>query len=102
MNCACGIDLGRVTLKTKGLCPSCGRSKWLQACTRHIPKSNAIASGLNKRQSMECVHRTTSCFTRCGVRLVVGGWVVITPAERENWFCEVNAIAIKDREGPIV
>lgn len=65
-------------------------------------KSSAIANGLNKRASLECVHRTTCCFTRCGVRVISGLWQAITPADRENWFGEVNGIQVRTGRGPIV
>jgi hypothetical protein len=115
MICTCGNDLGRVTLKTPGLCLKCGRSKWLQACRAHRPRSQAIADGLNRRFAPVCVHNTTTCITRCGVRMVNGTmvhepvvkmvngqWEPMSQDERETWFKDVNAIQCSSGKGPIV
>lgn len=101
MICLCGADLGKVTMKTTGLCESCGRSKWLQVCHRTMVKGVAIAEGLNRRHDRRCVHNTTACFTRCGVILMGYRWEPIAEVRRQIWFKEVNRIGLKEGRLPI-
>ena len=87
MVCECGEDLGRVTLRTKGLCDACGASKWLQCARSILPKSTAIAAGLTRRKAGSCVHQETQCISRCGVvRQDDGIWQPMTRSRREEWF----------------
>jgi len=85
--CECGANLGRVTLKTKGLCEVCGASKWLQCARAILPKSKAIATGLTARKAGSCVHGESICISRCGVeRQADGTWQPVGRDRRETWF----------------
>ena len=87
--CECGYYLGVVTLHTKGLCPGCGLSIWMQVARSYKPKSEAIAAGLNRRKSSVCIHQHSHCYSRCGVELGPSGWRAIDTKSRDEWFDRV-------------
>lgn len=93
MICYCGHDLGRVTLKTDGLCDHCRRSKWLQLALAILPKSERIAAGLARRGDKCCIHMKTVCYSICGVELRGGYWRAIVPLRRRVWFQNVGVSA---------
>ena len=98
MVCECGEDLGRVTLRTKGLCDACGASKWLQCARSILPKSTAIAAGLTRRKAGSCVHQETQCISQCGVvRQDDGIWQPLTRSRREEWFQNVWRISNEEK-----
>jgi len=113
MLCRCGHDLGEVTDQTRGVCPSCERSIWMQCAMLKRPDSEAIARELNysNAKSCACTDWKTACFGFCGVRLVESDWtdgsgktqrralwVAITPERRLEWFERVMAITENERK----
>lgn len=92
MFCKCGTDLGKVTLKTIGVCDNCGRSKWRQVAEKIIPKSQAIANSLNIRFQRVCLHDRNPCISVCGVAMEVDDWMPITQEYRKDWFERVERL----------
>jgi hypothetical protein len=91
MQCACGADLGRVTMKTPGLCSRCGRSLWMQRARATRPRSAVIASRLDMRGAVLCPHGNSVCRAKCGVeRLSCGGWHPVALERRDAWFERFN------------
>lgn len=86
MICYCGCDLGEATIATKGLCPDCDASIWMQVARRLRPDSVAIAESLNRTGQRNCEHGRNPCLTRCGVRRTGETWEPISLSERENYF----------------
>lgn len=100
MRCACSQELGPVTSRTKGLCPKCGRSKWMQAALARLEQScrdaPGIASQLQRGGVEQCAHGHSVCFSRCGVELTRDGWKVVTLERRREWFS--NVMRLSDKE----
>ena len=95
--CYCGHDLGEVTESTKGLCPECGTSIWMQVARRLRPDSPAIAQRLQVTGQDRCVHDQTHCISRCGVVLNQEGWVALSFERRQVWFSNVMNLSAQNR-----
>lgn len=113
MLCRCGHDLGEVDDHTKGLCPACERSIWMQCAMLKRPDSVAIARELNNSgaKTCACTDWKTACFGFCGVHLVDSEWtdtagrtqrralwIAITPERRLEWFERVMFLSETERK----
>jgi hypothetical protein len=103
MKCMCGNELGEVTVETKGACPECERSIWLQVARLEQPDSKRIAFELTRDRAQHCRCQPmfkTICYSRCGV-VGVGmyfgalAWSPITPERRQQWF---DSVLMTDEE----
>jgi hypothetical protein len=94
--CRCGLALGLVDNSTKGLCPTCGRSIWLQHASAHFSAEDSIelARDLNGAGALTCKHERSSCYSLCGVEYnpTELRWFSISRDRREYWFTKtINA-----------
>jgi len=106
MRCYCGHELGDVNDRTKGACPVCQRSIWMQCAMLKTPDSEAIARELNNSdaKSCACTDWKTACFGFCGVLLQEGTWnsdgvptkgkmwIAIPEKRRREWFLKLLSI----------
>jgi hypothetical protein len=91
MNCICSRDLGTVTIEDKGLCESCGRSRWMQAALKQCeetPEEQGIATAtkFNSERRKVCPHGRDPCYSRCGVERRGDEWIAISKLRRLQWF----------------
>jgi len=101
VKCLCGFELGENTPETHGLCPACGRSRWMQAARLVLADGEANAAALTAAKAELCPHGGSVCFTRCAVELVGsvvhyddrgkartsgGAWFAIPEELRQAWF----------------
>lgn len=85
MICMCGHNLGKVTVRTVGLCPKCNKSIWIQVAEKNDVR-HATAAHLNRGRATRCRHGDKVCIARCGVQFEDGTWKPITDERRTAWF----------------